>query len=200
VSLFLHRKATLLTMLLAMCAALTACGGIPLRSIPKLMNLQNELLILNPADFKLAIQTDSLLTPPAGSVPLLELSIKPAKEGGFEPHQKLLPMRFEAAVAPPGLSPAANGRRWLLYSFPPESQAELRLFQAKVKNLMAEKTKNGGGSIAAGISQDGLAPDDPRMANTQWNSWLQTDAKGGFFELWSGTVKDLKAAAKKSNT
>jgi hypothetical protein len=188
------------TLLVAICFSvlLTACGGIPIRSIPRLMNLQSELLTLNPAEFKLALQTDVQLVPIANTVPYLELSIKPEKAGGFEPYLRMLPMRFEASTAPAGLSPAAKDRKWITYSLSPESQVELTALQARVKKLMADKSSNGGGSLAVGIHQDGLAPNDPRLANTRWDSWLQTDSKTGFFQLWSGTVDDLKAAAKKS--
>jgi hypothetical protein len=178
---------------------LGACGGIPIRSIPRLMSLQSELLTLNPSEFKLALQTDSKLVPPINSVPQLELIVKPEKVGGFEPISKMLPMRFEASTSPVGLSAAPKDRRWLTYSLNPESQVELKALQVRIKKLMAEKTTNGGGSISVGILQDGLAPDDPRLAKTRWDSWLQTDTKSGFFELWSGTVDELKAAAKKSN-
>jgi hypothetical protein len=177
---------------------LSACGGIPIRSIPRLMNLQSELLTLNPAEFKLAVQTDSSLAPPANSVPYLELSIKPERVGGFEPVSKVLPMRFEATKSPAGLSPATKDRQWLTYSFSPESQVALSSLQMRIKKLMAEKTSNGGGSISVGIHQDGMAPNDARLANTRWDSWLQTDVKSGYFELWSGTVADLKAAAQKA--
>jgi hypothetical protein len=177
---------------------LSACSGIPIRSIPRLMNLQGELLTLNPAEFKLAVQTDSSVAPPANSVPYLELSIKPERVGGFEPVAKKLPMRFEAAKFPAGLSPAAKDRQWLTYSLSAESQIELMALQVRIKKLMAEKASNGGGSIAVGIHQDGLAPNDPRIANTRWDSWLQTDNRSGYFELWSGTVADLKAAAQKA--
>jgi hypothetical protein len=186
------------TLLLAICASvlLGACGGIPIRSIPRLMNLQNELLTLNPAEFKLALQTDVQLVPIANSVPYLELLIKPEKAGGFEPYSKKLPMRFEASTSPAGLSAAPKDRKWLTYSLSPESQIELIAVQGRIKKLMAEKSSNGGGSLAAGIHQDGLAPNDPRFANTRWDSWLQTDSKTGFFQLWSGTVDELKATAK----
>jgi hypothetical protein len=188
------------TLLLAICfgVLLTACGGIPIRSIPRLMNLQSELLTLNPAELKLALQTDVQLVPTANTVPYLELSIKPEKPGGFEAYSKMLPMRFEASTSPAGLSPAPKDRKWLTYSLTPESQVELIALQARIKKLMAEKSSNGGGSLAAGIHQDGLAPNDSRLVNTRWDSWLQTDGKTGFFQLWSGTVGDLKAAAKKA--
>jgi hypothetical protein len=189
------------TLLLAACVSLliSACGGIPIRSIPRLMNLQTELLTLNPAEFKLAVQTEIKLVPPANSVPQLELSIKPQKVGGFEPYSKMLPMQFESSASPVGFSPASKDRKWIVYRLSPESQVELVAVQLRIKKLMVEKSSYGGGSLAVGIHQDGLAPDDPRLVNTRWDSWLQTDSKNGFFELWSGSVNDLKAAAKKSN-
>jgi hypothetical protein len=177
---------------------LSGCGGIPIRSIPRLMNLQSELLVLNPAEFKFALQIDNYVAPSPNSVPLLELSIKPARLGGFEEYSKMLPMRFESSAAPAGLSPASKERRWLIYSLSLESQSELMALQVRMKKLMAEKQSNGGGSLSVGIHQDGLAPNDPRFANMRWDSWLQTEIKSGYFELWSGTVADLKAASKKA--
>jgi len=50
---------TLLT--LALAALLTACGGIPLRSVPQLVSLQGKLLDANPAEFMLAITIAELL-------------------------------------------------------------------------------------------------------------------------------------------
>jgi hypothetical protein len=183
---------------LSACLLLSACGGIPIRSLPRLMSLQGELLTLNPAEFKLAVQTDSSLAPPANSVPYLELLIKPARVGGFEAVSKMLPMQFEATRSPVGLSPASKERQWLTYSLSTASQAELSALQVRIKKLMAEKANNGGGSLAVGIHQEGLAPNDARLANTRWDSWLQTDVKSGYFELWSGTVEDLKTAAQKA--
>jgi hypothetical protein len=175
-----------------------ACGGIPVRSIPRLLNLQNDMLVLNPADFKLALQINSNLVPRADSVPVLEISLKPAKASGFEPYSKMLPMRFETSTSPTGLSQASKDRKWLIYSLSADSQAELSALQLRIKKLMAEKSSNGGGSLAVGIHQEGLAPNDPRLANTRWDSWLQTDTKSGYFELWSGTVEELKVAAQKT--
>jgi hypothetical protein len=45
--------------------------------------------------------------------------------------------------------------------------------------------------VSVGISQEGVAPTDPALANTRWESWLQTSRREGFFELWSGTVAAL---------
>jgi hypothetical protein len=186
----------ILIAMIGVCVLLSSCGGIPIRSIPRLMNLQSELLNLNPAEFKLALQIDNQLVPPANSTPLLELSIKPATPGSFDAYSKMLPMRFESNASPTGLSPAAKERRWIVYSLSSESQIELTALQLRIKKLMAEKAFNGGGSLSVGIHQDGLAPDDPRLVNSRWDSWLQTDIKTGYFELWSGTVQALKDAAK----
>ena len=57
-------------------ALLAACGGIPLRSIPRLMQLQTALLEASPAELMLAIQVDARLVPPAGAVPVMHLMIQ----------------------------------------------------------------------------------------------------------------------------
>jgi hypothetical protein len=178
---------------------LSACGGIPIKSIPRLLNLQNEVLNLNPRELKLAVKVDAQIVPPASSVPMLEISIKPAREGGFGPVSKRLPLQFESSSSPTGLSPAEKDRKWMVYALTVESQEELRLLQATIKKLMAERSSNGGGSMTVAMHQEGLAPEDPRLANTKWESWIQTDSKTGYFELWLGTLRDLKAAAKRAN-
>ena len=50
-----------------------------------------------------------------------------------------------------------------------------------------------------------VAPTDPALANTRWESWLQISRREGYFELWSGTVAALleqadAARAKKAAT
>jgi len=40
--------------------------------------------------------------------------------------------------------------------------------------------------------------DDPRLAHTRWETWLQASARGGFFPLWSGTLEQLRAQARGS--
>lgn len=183
--------------LLALASLVAACGGIPLRSLPRLMKLQDQLLDANPAEFMLAIQADARVTPPAGVVPMLQLAIKPAVAGAFEPVDKKLPMRFAVASSNSlGLATPPANRRWLIYSLPPESQAELQQVQAMFKRLQAQRGSNGGGSVAVGIAQQGLAVRDPALANTKWETWLQTTTRDGFFELWSGTIADLLKAAK----
>lgn len=171
---------------------LVACTGIPLRSIPRLMNLQQELMQANPAEFMFAVQVDDRMTPPPGAVPMLQLAVKPNEAGAFEAIDKKLPMRFSIASAnAPGLAPAATGRRWLIYGFPPESQAELLRMQGTFKRLKAREPGKGGGSISVGIEQEGLAARDPALINTRWESWLQTSRQEGYFELWSGSLADL---------
>lgn len=38
---------------------------------------------------------------------------------------------------------------------------------------------------------------DPTLANTRWDTWLQTRQRDGFYEVWSGTPAQLKKAAEK---
>jgi hypothetical protein len=106
--------------LLILAMALSGCSGIPLRSLPKLAALQNELLDANPAEFALAIQMDARIKPPAGTVPELQLAIRPARPGAFEVVDKKLPMRLTVTPAGQmGLAPAGKGRHWLVFSLPP---------------------------------------------------------------------------------
>jgi hypothetical protein len=175
-------------------ATLVACAGVPLRSMPRLMSLQQELLNLNPAEFMLGIQADARLAPPPETVPTLSLAIRPTEPGAFDPIDRKLPMRFSVAAAGAlGLAPPPAGRRWLIYSFPPESQAELSRIQGYFKRIQASRL---GGSVAVGIAQDGVAATNPALADTRWESWLQTSRREGFFELWSGTIASLMKQAK----
>ena len=184
--------------LLILALALSGCSGIPLRSLPKLVALQNELLDANPAEFALAIQMDARIKPPAGTVPELQLAIRPARPGAFEVVDRKLPMRLTVTPAGQmGLAPAGKGRHWLVFSLPPESQAELARIQAYFKRLQAEKAHNGGGSVSLGIAQEGLADPEPALANTRWESWLRTSLRQGFFELWAGTPGELRKRAGK---
>ena len=179
---------TILACLLAV--LLAGCAGIPLSAMPRLMSLQNQLLDLDPAQFMVAIQTDSRMPTPS-AVPVFELAIRPREPGMFEPVDKKLPMR--AAPFPGGsrgLEPASAGRRWMVYSIPPASQAELAAVQSYFRKLQGEKPK-GGGSVAIGISQAGMAATDPALADTKWESWLQTSHREGFYEIWSGPVSTL---------
>jgi hypothetical protein len=183
--------------LLALATLIASCTGIPLRSLPRLMKLQDQLLDANPAEFMLAIQADARVTPPAGAVPVLQMAIKPAVAGAFDPVDKKLPMRFAITSSNSlGLATPPPNRRWLVYSLPPESQAELQRLQAYFKRIQAQGGSNRGGSVSLGISQEGLAVRDPALANTKWETWLQTTTRDGFFELWSGTIADLLKAAK----
>ena len=46
-----------------------------------------------------------------------------------------------------------------------------------------------------GIEQDSLASSDPTLADTRWDTWLQTRQSDGFFEAWSGTLAQIKKIA-----
>ncbi len=187
------------TALILLCGLLTlaACGGIPLHSLPRLMKLQSELLAANPSEFMLAIEVDARLTPPAGAAPILQIDVRPAEIGSFEPIVRKLPMRFSMATANSlGLATPSAHRRWLIYSLPPESQAELARIQAFFRHRGSDTSNKKGGTLSVGIAQEGVATNDPALAATRWESWLQVSHREGFFELWSGSVQELLQQAK----
>ncbi|MBX3652812.1 MAG: hypothetical protein KF686_01410 [Ramlibacter sp.] len=184
--------------LLALATCLAACSGIPLSTVPRLLTLQSELLQADPSQFVLAIQTDERMVPPAGATPTLNIALRPREAGGFEPWERKLPMAVAANAAPPGLPRAGSGRHWLVYSLGPSSQRELVQLRERMSALQAQGKGRPGGSLGIGISQEGIAVDDPRLARTRWDSWLQTSAQGGFFPLWSGTLEELRAQARGS--
>jgi len=174
---------------------LAACSGVPLSSIPRLAALQAELLDGDPAEFALAVQVDERMVPPPGAAPTLNIELRPLEAGAFEPWLRKLPMRV-THLAPKVLPEAGRGRRWLVYCLTPDAQAEFLRSRVRLAQVRAERQGKSGGSLAIGMAQEGLAADDPRLAHTHWESWLQTSARGGFFKLWSGTLDDLKKQAR----
>ena len=172
--------------------ALLACSGIPLRSFPRLVQLQSELLDANPAEFMVAIEADTRMIPPPGASPLLQIDVRPAKTGAFDPIERNLPMRFVVVTANSlGLAPPPANRRWLIYSLTAESQAELARIQEFFRQRRGQAANKKGGTLSLGIAQDGVATKDPALAATRWESWLQVSRQEGFFELWSGSVAQL---------
>ena len=181
---------------------LNACSGIPVRSMPRLAKLvTGELLTINPAEFKLAIQADIRMVPPVGGVPTLNIAITPKNAGDFEAVDRKIPMQLSVSNgANFGLDVAPIGRRWLIYSFPATSQAELTAIQTTFKRLKADndaKGKKGGGTFSVGIADENIATPDATLNNTRWETWLQTATKDGFYEVWAGTIGDVKAKIKK---
>lgn len=192
------KRFSALTLLCFALFVLIGCGGVPLRSVPRLLQLQSQMLESNPAEFMVALQVDARLTPPPGAVPMLVIKLTPKEPGTFQPIDKKLPLQLSVASgATLGLEPPPAGRRWLLYSMPASTQAELRHVQDTIKR--AKTATNGGaaGSLSIGVEQDSLAAavTDPVLANTRWDTWLQTRKSDGFFEAWSGTPAQMKKAA-----
>lgn len=176
------------------CAMLAACSGVPIRSLPRLMRLSGELLDANPAEFMVALQVDARFVPPPGAAPQLIIKLTPREAGAFEPVDKKLPLQQTvAASATLGLDAPPPGRRWLVHSLPPATQAELQRVQATIRQLKA-KGGTGGGSLGVGVEQDALtlAASDPALAHTRWETWLQTSKRDGFYEVWSGTLAQLQ--------
>ena len=184
---------------LTLCLALlTACSGVPLRSVPRLLQLQNELLQSNPAEFIVAIQVDARLVPPPGAVPLLAVKVEPRDAGAFQAIDKKLALQMAVSAASTfGLPAPSAGRRWLVYSMPPATQAELLLVQSTIRQAKAMPNSAGRGSLSVGIEQHALAVTEPALANTDWETWLQTRKSDGFFELWTRTPAMLLAEAAK---
>lgn len=183
-------------LLLASLTTLTACGGIPLRSIPRLMSLSGALLEAHPAEFLVALQVDARIVPPASAVPLLSIQVIPKVPGAFEPVDKKLPLQLTPpTTAAAGLEPAPAGRRWLVYGLPPDTQAELSRIQAMVRHAQAQPGYQKGGQLSLGIEQTELALTNPQLANTRWATWLQVKQAEGYFEIWSGTPAQILAMA-----
>jgi len=177
-------------------AALAACGGIPLRSLPRLAQLSGQMLDANPAHFKVALQVDARLTPPPGAVPQLVIKVTPKVAGAFEPVDQKLPLGMASTGgATLGLDAPGPGRRWLVYSLPPATQAELQRVQTMVRLAQAQPGYRGGGSLAIGVEQKELAVTDPALARTKWSTWMQVKESEGFFEVWNGTPAEVLKAA-----
>ena len=196
------------------CVVLASCSGIPISSIPRLLQLSSQLLDINPAELRVAIQLDARITPPPAGVPVIEIKVEPAVAGAYDVIDKKLPMwlvnsaetydsaQGSALLSRLGLQAAPEGRRWLVYSFTPESQAELERLQATIKRFRQDKQSGvglgkGGGKAHLGIAQESIPARDLAFANTRWESWIQTRRADGFFELWSGTVGSLLRQAGK---
>ena len=190
-----HRTAlawTRRSLLLSTAALLTACGGIPLSAIPRLTQLSGQLLEANPAHFMVAVQADARIAPPPGAAPQLLIQLKPKVAGAFEPVDRKLPLTLTtSSVATLGLDAPGPGRRWLVYSLPPATQAELQKVQAMVKLAQAQPGYQRGGSLAMGVEQNDLAVADPALARTRWSTWMQVKQSEGFFEVWSGTPEEI---------
>lgn len=194
----------LLVLLIA--TVLSACSGVPLRSIPKLLQLSNQLLEANPAEFTVALQVDARLAPPPDAVPLLLIKVTPKEATAFPAIDKKLPLQVAVAnAATLGLEAPALGRRWLVYTMPASTQTELQAIQTTIRKAKekgdGKGDGKGGGTLAVGIAQDSLtrALTDPVLLNTRWETWLQTKKVDGFFEVWSGTPAQLQAAANKGS-
>ncbi|MDR3367549.1 hypothetical protein [Rhodoferax sp.] len=193
------RKNLLRLWLLAALISLAACGGVLMRSLPHLMRLQSDLLVSNPAEFLVALQVDARLLPPANAVPMLIIKLVPREPGAFEVIDKKLPLQVMVSTATTlGLESAPPGRRWLIYSLPAVTQIELLRLQQTIKLAKALPNGRGAGSLGVGVEQDSLAVTTPALANTRWDTWMQTRQRDGFFEVWSGTPAELQRIAAKN--
>jgi hypothetical protein len=180
--------------ILCVCLALVACTGIPLRSLPQLVRLQDSIVQDNPADFALAIQIDKRMIVTAQAAPALLLKLTPSRGSAVPAADLRLPLVLSLNPEP-GLPPAGAGRLWLTYTLPKESQQQVLRVREAYQKANSSSSK-GGITIGVGIEQEGLAVRNPALAQTDWESWLRTARERGFFELWSGTVGDLISHAR----
>jgi hypothetical protein len=179
----------------AVCVLLAGCSGVPLRSIPKLLQLNSQLLEANPAEVMVALQVDARLVPPPGAVPLLIIKLTPSDPAAFAAVDKKLPLQVAVTnTATMGLDAPPAGRRWLVYSMPASTQAELQAIQSTIRKAKTDPARKSGGTLGMGVEQDSLvsAVTDPTLVNTRWETWLQTKKVDGFFEVWSGTPAQLQ--------
>ncbi|HEY9096911.1 MAG TPA: hypothetical protein VIN35_14290 [Hydrogenophaga sp.] len=173
---------------------LGGCGGVPLRALPRLMQLPEALLKANLRDFRVALNVDARVVPPSGAVPLLGVRLTPKVNGAFEPVDKKLPLQLDTQTTTPPTLPAARaGRHWLVYSLPPATLAELSRIQTMVQQAQALPGYQKGGQLSVAIEQTRLALTDPQLADTRWETWLQAKADEGFFMVWSGTPAKILA-------
>lgn len=178
--------------LMAVLMGLAACSGIPLRSVPHLLNLQSTLMDSDLADLTLAIQLDERIAPPPGAVPQLILKITPSDPEAFAPVDRQFPLvALTAWGGMVGLPALDRGRRWLIYRLSPDARRDLGELRDRFKALRDQKGSGKGGALSIGIAQEGMAVKDPVFASSRWESWLQVSRTQGFFQLWSGTTAEL---------
>jgi hypothetical protein len=64
-----------------------------------------------------------------------------------------------------------------------------------MKRIKARDDGKGKGQWRIGIAQAGMAADGPELAPMRRQTWVQTSAAEGFYEMWSGTIGDLRRQA-----
>ena len=182
--------------LAAVCAALGACGGIPLTALPRLSRLSGQLLEADPAELMVAVQVDARVSPPPGSAPILTIRLTPKVEGAFAPVDLRVPLMLATAATTTGLEPPGAGRRWWIYGLSQANQAELRKVQDMVRHAQAQPGYQRGGTLVIAMEQRELAVTPPSLDHTRWTTWMQVSRREGFFEIWNGTPLEVRELAR----
>lgn len=182
--------------LVAVCASLAACGGIPLSALPRLSRLSGQLLEADPAELMVAVQLDARLSPPPGSAPILTIRLAPKVEGAFAPVDLRVPLMLGTSAAVAGLEPPGAGRRWWIYGLSQANQAELRKIQDMVRHAQAQPGYQRGGTLAIALEQREMAVAPPALDHTPWTTWMQVSRREGFFEIWNGTPLEVRELAR----
>lgn len=179
------------TVLLLALPLIGAADGIPPRSLPRLIRLQDELATLDAAELRLAVQYDGRL-PALQGHPLLALSVRPAIPGAFAPIEERLPLQpLRSGQAEPGLPAATSQRPWLLFSLGRLAREHLHAAQARLRELQASRSGHDRTRVSLQIEQQDLLPRDPTFATTHWEAWLRSSREEGFYPIWTGTVQEL---------
>ncbi len=197
----LERRRLLHTLLLAGLtvgsAAQRALAGIPPRSLPRLIRLQDELAAVDPAQLQIAIQLDQDLIAATRSAPVLALSIHPVNPGGFIPIDELLPMQaLHPPALPAGLAMPPAQRAWLLFGLGGPTQARLRALQERLRGILSRPSPHSDARVVLTVQQQALLPGDRGHQRSHWETWLQSAQPQGWYLIWSGTVQELAAESR----
>ena len=191
-----------------------AAAGILPRALPRLILLQDGLTDLDPGQFMVAVRIDQRVVPAATVAPHLRISIQPANPGAFPPLDESLEMRaipLPAAAAgaagsdrPGGtagnagkrLPAAAPGQHWLIYALTTEAQTRLRSAQSMLRGVRLRPDGQNQARVSLEIEQQALASSRAALASSHWETWLQSSDGEGFYQIWSGTLRELLAESR----
>lgn len=175
-----------------------ACAGVPLSTMGYLASRGGQALEGDPAGFSVAIQHDLRMPLAVDAAPELQIRIAPKEAGAFpvvEERMRMRPVVLEPLAL--GLPAAEPGMRWRVYALKPEQIERMRAVQAEFRaRREAAGGKGAGGSLSIGVGMESLAAGSGVPDALRLESWLRLLREDGFRKLWSGSLGDLRAAAR----
>jgi hypothetical protein len=171
-----------LPLLAALCVLLNACAGVPLTTMWKLRNFDNQqFAALDPAQLRVGVQTEQRLRfEPGTTMIYVGLSFK---DGSKEAHT--LPLREIASdvQAPAGLPVADADFHWFISALDAKGIAELKLLQARVN-------ANHASPVAKFHIDVELGNPSIEGARTSFDAeiWLQLSAADGYLQALRRTT------------